>query len=316
MLVNSLIVQGQNTLAVTAPMKLEPCSSVELRLQLLGDFRVEVGGQLVTTLSSPRLQALLAYLALHRAAPQHRQHTAFLFWPDTNEAQARTNLRKLLHHLHQTLPTVDNYLLMEGQNLGWRPDAPVSIDVMDFESALAAANAAKDDAVRRAALEQAVLLYHGDLLPGCYDDWVRPERDRLRQLATHALHTLVALLEAQRDYRAAIGQAQRLLQLDATDEAAAHTSMRLLALEGDRRWRVARLSRLRHGVGRRTGRPAYAPDAGQSTNVYCRLKTRYRPQQDRQPNPTLLGAARNSTPCKPVGRQPALGARICCPSKA
>ena len=70
---------------------------------------------------------------------------------------------------------------------------------MAFESALAVATAAKDDAARRAALEQAVLHYQGDLLPGCYDDWVRPERDRLRQRAIHALHTLVALLEAQRD---------------------------------------------------------------------------------------------------------------------
>ena len=99
-------------------MKPDTGNLVELRLQLLGGFRVEVGGQLVTTLSSPRLQSLLAYLAFHRATPQHRQHTAFLFWPDTNEAQARTNLRKLLHHLHQAMPAIDDYLLLEGQNWG------------------------------------------------------------------------------------------------------------------------------------------------------------------------------------------------------
>lgn len=57
-------------------------------------------------------------------------------------------------------------------------------------------------------LERAAGLYRGDLLPGCYDDWIRPERERLRQMAAHALRMLVDLLETQGDYRAAIGHCQ------------------------------------------------------------------------------------------------------------
>ena len=52
-----------------------------LRIQLLGEFGLTYDGTPVTAMNSPRLQILLAYLILHRAAPQPRQHLAFLFGP-------------------------------------------------------------------------------------------------------------------------------------------------------------------------------------------------------------------------------------------
>ena len=47
---------------------------------------------------------LLAYLLLHRSAPQSRQHIAFLHWPDSPESTARSNLRWLLKELRAALP--------------------------------------------------------------------------------------------------------------------------------------------------------------------------------------------------------------------
>ncbi len=54
----------------------------KLHIKLLGDFRVAVDDDAITTLSAPRLQALIAYLLLHGDALQTRQHIAFLFWPE------------------------------------------------------------------------------------------------------------------------------------------------------------------------------------------------------------------------------------------
>jgi DNA-binding SARP family transcriptional activator len=68
-----------------------------LKVYLLGGFRLLDGEVAVTAINTPRLQALLAYLMLHRHAPHPRAHLAFLFWPDSTEAQARTNLRYLIH---------------------------------------------------------------------------------------------------------------------------------------------------------------------------------------------------------------------------
>jgi len=198
-----------------------------LRIHLLGEFSLLYGDQPVTGVNTPRLQALLAYLLLHRKAPQSRRYLAFMFWPDSSEAQARTNLRKLFHQLHQALPDADRFLWANGQTLKWRDDAPFSLDVADFEQALAQARSSRQ-------LQAAVDLYRGDLLPHCYDDWILLERERLRQMFAETLERLMTLLESERDYRAAISCAQRLLRLDPLRETAYRDLLRLHALNGDR----------------------------------------------------------------------------------
>ena len=77
-------------------------------------------------------------------------------------------------------------------------------------------------------------LYGGELLPGCYDDWLLAERDRLAQAYGPALEQLAALYEEGRDYRQAIGHAQALLRHDPLHEPAYALLMRLHALNDDR----------------------------------------------------------------------------------
>jgi DNA-binding SARP family transcriptional activator len=95
-----------------------------LRIHLLGDFRLTYDDAPITMINTARLQALLAYLVLHRDAQQLRQHLAFLFWPDSPEDQARTNLRKLYYLLRNALPEADRFLSADAKSLGWRPCAP------------------------------------------------------------------------------------------------------------------------------------------------------------------------------------------------
>ena len=85
-----------------------------------------------------------------------------------------------------------------------------------------------------ASLEQAVAVYGGELLPGCYSDWLLAERDRLAQAYGAALEQLAARYEERRDYRQAIGHAQTLLRHDPLHEPAYARLMRLQALNDDR----------------------------------------------------------------------------------
>jgi DNA-binding SARP family transcriptional activator len=73
----------------------------------LGDFCLVYDGTPLTTVNAPRLQSLLAYLTLHRDASQSHSNLAFLLWPDSTEAQARTNLRKQVHYLRCALSDPD-----------------------------------------------------------------------------------------------------------------------------------------------------------------------------------------------------------------
>lgn len=198
----------------------------ELRVQMLGEFDLTCGGMRVSAVNTPRLQALLAYLILHRRAPQPRRHLAFLFWPDSTEAQSRTNLRHLLHELQHALPDAERVLRTDTQTMQWRPDGPCVLDVAEFETAIASG--------QEADLRRAADLYRGDLLPGCYDDWITPERERLRRMCAAALERLIALAENRRDISAAMIYARRLLEHDPCHEPAYRDLMRLYALNGDR----------------------------------------------------------------------------------
>lgn len=194
-----------------------------LQVQLLGGFNLIYAGAPVTTVNTPRLQSLLTYLILHREAPQPRRYLAYLFWSGSSEAQACTNLRNLVYLLRRVLPDAGAYLCVNDLTIQWQPESPFSLDVADFESAVAHGN-----------LEGAVALYQGDLFPGYYDDWIVTERERLHQLFIVALERLIQQTENGGDCHTALEQAHRLLRHDRLREETYRHMMRLHARSGDR----------------------------------------------------------------------------------
>lgn len=209
-------------------------NSARLKIRLLGEFQFLIDEKRVRGLNADRPQSLLAYLLLHRHAPQSRQHLSFLLWPDSAESQARTNLRNLLHTLRYMLPAADVYLLTDNTTVQWNPDASYDFDVDQFDEALKNANLADSNGAERHYLETAVMIYTGDLLPSNYDDWLILIREEMRQHYLDALGELVKLNEEMGDYRSAVRHGRRLWQQDALDETTAVQLMRLLTLNGDR----------------------------------------------------------------------------------
>src|SRR5207247_2345871 len=82
-------------------------------------------------------------------------------------------------------------------------------DVARFEASLAAAKRVTDPPEQVQHLTRAAELYRGELLPGCFEDWVLAERQRLAEAFLQGLHELVGLLEAQGDLPAAVQWARR-----------------------------------------------------------------------------------------------------------
>lgn len=210
--------------------------SLKLELQLLGGFRLLADDKPVSLAASARGQALLAYLALHQGVEHPRSHLAYLFWPDATEAQARNNLRQALFQLRRAWPAAQQFVKADAQVVGWHPGVQLTVDAVELELAIASADqlVRGDEADLRLALRRAIDLYQGDLLPGTYDEWLEPERERLRSAFGAALTRLLRLVEAAREYPAAIALAERRLALDPFDEDACAALMRLHALNDDR----------------------------------------------------------------------------------
>src|SRR4029450_10541092 len=138
-----------------------------LKVRLLGGVEIILDGCRLGAFNALRLQRFLALIAL-RKDPQHRSRLAFELWPDSNERQARTNLRKLLHDFRHSLPDTSEFVEIDNEVVRWIPTGPADVDVLRFHDALAAVD-----------LELAARLYSGELLPAWYDGWVLDERAKL-----------------------------------------------------------------------------------------------------------------------------------------
>ncbi|HET9001329.1 MAG TPA: BTAD domain-containing putative transcriptional regulator, partial [bacterium] len=176
--------------------------------------------------ASGRAVSLLALLILKRSIPQSRAALAGLLWPDTDEGQARTNLRKLIFELRRLLPRTSS-LRLDRDTLEWAADSECDVDVEAFERIAAHAASMEE-------LEAGIALYRGDLLPGCYDEWILAERERLGQVYASLLERLVAALEARRAFRPALAYAGQLLGRDPLREETYCLLMRLHGHQRDR----------------------------------------------------------------------------------
>lgn len=193
-----------------------------LQVRLLGAVEIILDGQRLRAFNSLRLQRFVALIALRRD-PQHRSRLAFELWPDSDERQARTNLRKLLHDFRHSLPDFGEFVEIDNEVVRWIPTGPSEVDVLRFRDAMAAGD-----------FELAARLYSGDLLPACYDDWVLDERAKLRAEAYGALVRLTEEAAGRDDHKAMIRHAQRITDLEPTDEAAVRIQMEAHLALGDR----------------------------------------------------------------------------------
>lgn len=209
----------------------------KLSIHLLGGFAVTIEDRPIKELNQARLQALLAYLTLHQDAPILRQKLAYTFWPESSDKQALNNLRTLLYRLRQNIPDSDHYLQLHRHTVQWRSDAPFDLDVTIFRNAIVLAQTSEEVGDRialRTALEKAATLYGGDLLPTCYDKWIEPQRERLRQAYMGVMVKLLTLLEEDNAFAEAIKHTRRLLLENPLHEASYRRLMRLQVVNGDR----------------------------------------------------------------------------------
>ncbi|MCY1253648.1 TOMM system kinase/cyclase fusion protein [compost metagenome] len=252
-------------------------SQARYSVRLFGDFQLDGTDAPLFNANSPRLQALLACLVLHRDAPQTRQQLAVLFWPDSSQTQARNALRQLLFQLRKTWPEADQFVHADAQTVRWLPDSAPDLDVAQFQSALAAAARASrhgDAGAEEEQLTHAADLYRGDLLANCHDEWIHPERERLREQCIAALARLGQLSEDRRDYAKALKYTQQLQRLDPCREPTCMALMRLHALNHDhasamRAYRSC-VETLARELGVLPGEPmreAYARLAGQAASM-------------------------------------------------
>lgn len=174
------------------------------RIRLLGVLEFALPGR---AWKPKKYNKVREYLALH-AGLHGREALIECLRPDqpnANVKAARNVLGVMLTDLRHDLepPGVarGTLLITQGQQVGLNAQH-VTTDVAEFRAALEQAHAAaakRNPGKERKFLEEAVRLYRGELLPGCYEAWVCEARDDLAQQHEDALRRLAALRKAAGD---------------------------------------------------------------------------------------------------------------------
>lgn len=193
-----------------------------LAVQLLGSAKARLGAHHLPFIPDKRYQ-LLAYLA-HQGDWVSRDKLAFLFWPDTESANAKQNLRGLLKRVHALAWVTD--LETDNHQLRWQ----VETDVAAFRKA-----------AEEQRLDEAISLYTGPLLRGLetdeaaeFSEWLELERGRFHSSWREAVFGRARELEeAARDKEAAY-LLSRLLREDDLDEEALRAYMSAAARAGQK----------------------------------------------------------------------------------
>jgi predicted ATPase/DNA-binding SARP family transcriptional activator/DNA-binding CsgD family transcriptional regulator len=223
---------------------------VPLDIQLLGSFRVCVGGQEIApeTWRQRRAAAILKLLALSDGHRLHREQLIEYLWPDLDPAAAGNNLRGALHIARRALEPdavpARRFLQWHGDTLTLAPDDELHIDVVAFESAAAQARHNPSADAYRLALAR----YSGDLLPDDrYEDWTIGPRERLRDIYISLLLELAETFPDD-DPVATIAALEAVVAGDPAHEAANIALMRAYARTGQRQRALRRYRQLRDAL--------------------------------------------------------------------
>jgi len=206
----------------------------ELRIQLLGGFRVDVDGRPIddSVWRRKKPAALLKLLALEAGHRLHREQLEEHLWPELDATAAGANLRKAVHMVRRALEDVGGgQLLASDADHVWLPREVVRVDIDVFRDAVGRARRGSDFA----AYQQAVGVYAGDLLPeDRYEDWTAEAREELRLEYLAALEEFAALLGSRGELASAVDVERMAVAVEPLREDNSVVLMRLLALSGRR----------------------------------------------------------------------------------
>jgi DNA-binding SARP family transcriptional activator/TolB-like protein len=218
-----------------------------LEIALLGGPRLrhpDCGSAELASQKGGQLLALLAYTA---GTKQRRDALQALLWPGSDQPHAQGNLRFVLHQLRKVLGGNEGPLRRDNRAIWLDPDR-VTVDVLRFEAH------AQEGTLE--ALTAACDLYGGDLLANAvdlspeYEDWLLPERERLRDVAKSAFWNLFSLRLWRGEVMEAKACAQRYLEIDPYCERMHAALMRLHLTQGERAQAGGRYGQLRARLAR------------------------------------------------------------------
>jgi LuxR family maltose regulon positive regulatory protein len=215
---------------------------LSIQVQCFGNFRVLLNGEEISQERwvSAKARDLLAYFVTMRGEkiPADKVFDAIWGEKETTRTAFHTALSRLRNALKIAQQNPRLILVEVGEY--WLDSARFTIDVDEFNSALAQARVINNPSQRAEWYERAVSLYRGEYLQNLYYEWIFPERRRLMQAYLSTLQELASYYLTIQNPKHAIQHIEKAIKLDLLNEDLYCLGMRAYA-DANQRADVSRL---------------------------------------------------------------------------
>ena len=230
------------------------------RVKLLGEFALMGEDGLEVALPGRKHQALIAFVLLSAGRSVPRSRVPGLLWRLRSEAQARASLRGVLSEIRRALKRHGTpFLEADRTHIFIRPDS-VEVDLDAFVESV--------DVDSAEVVSNALSLFRGDVLESLqvseqgFEEWKAQEQRSARSVYQRLLARHLGYKEQEGDTPNIEKAANRLLDLDDTDEVAHRALMRLYARLGQ-----SSQAMQQYELCQRRLRERYGADASEETRA-------------------------------------------------
>ena len=168
---------------------------------------------------------LLALLVLRSGQIVERRWLANILWPDSQEHDALSNLRRSLSNLRSVLGDQAERLISPTSHTLCFDATGAEIDVLAFDAACARGDGA--------SLRDAIALYRGPFLEGCNAEWVAAEQQQREFAYLRALQSLAATAVIECNPDQAVCYLRQVVSIDPFRENDQRMLIEVLAATGD-----------------------------------------------------------------------------------
>jgi DNA-binding SARP family transcriptional activator len=211
------------------PFEVTMAAAPSVSVQLLGTYRIDVGGVEIRAGLRAKARELLAFYLLHPAGTTLDAAVEAL-WPEADPGRGSEWFWTALGNLRSRLrdATGEKKLkVIERDGDRYRVEPLFDVDLWRLEQALSDGAAGPDDFVRAAAYDRVAQTYTGDLLSGADWAWAETPREDLRQRVLDVQVWLGDIRWASGDARGSWQALQRAVEVDPYAEQIYRRIMRL-----------------------------------------------------------------------------------------
>lgn len=212
-----------------------------LNIYLFGAPRARFGEHREVRFPTQKTLELMAFTGLSKGHALSRERVATVLRDNLPDAQSRralsTDIWRLRQLFQQAGTNSETYLHADRHTVGFRPDAPVFLDVLAFERTADTAlqlgpNGLDDQQIR--ALDEALSLYRDDALVSLDREWCLILREKLRAKYIACVDLLLTRHLLDETWPRALQVAKRLIELDPLLEHGHRAAMQCHFMLGNR----------------------------------------------------------------------------------